>query len=309
MNFSEEVKNQIVGVEYKTDGEKKAFMSAFLKCAGSLSLSGGKVGFELLTDNEKNAKTFATYFSEVYGLLPEIGENKGRRRARYFVKYTSDATEILEDLGVVKVDGEGVKINFGIEWNLVADDEAKTAYLRGAFLGGGSVTLPRTDGGSSTGYHLEIVFTGYILATDFCELLSELYFLPKLVERKESYIVYLKTRDEISDLLALMGASRAVLRLAEVSVEKDMNNDYNRKLNCEMSNMSKQIDASVKQICAIERIKETIGLDALPEQLKIVAEARVKYKGSTLTELADKLGLTKSCLNHRLRKIVELSEN
>lgn len=309
MNFSEEVKQQAADVKIDGNAEKKAFLSAFLRCAGSLSVSGGKVGFEVFTDNEGGAKAFAEYFSDVYGMPAETSETKGRKRARYSVKYTSDATEILEDLGVLEVDGEGVKLSFGIEWRLVPTDECKTAYIRGAFLGGGSVTLPRTDGGSSTGYHLELVFTNYIFATDFCELLSELYFLPKLVERKESYIVYLKTRDEISDLLALIGASRAVMKLAEVSIEKDMNNDYNRKLNCEMSNMSKQIDASVKQICAIEKIKTTIGLDALPSPLKTVAEARVENRGSTLSELAEKLGISKSCLNHRLRKIVELADN
>ena len=114
--------------------------------------------------------------------------------------------------------------------------------------------------------------------------------------------------DEISDLLALAGASKAVLKLAEITVEKDMNNNYNRQLNCEMSNMSKQIDASVKQIRAIEKLYASLGKDGLPPPLKSVAEARIKNRGMTLTELAETLGLSKSCLNHRLRKIVELSE-
>ena len=153
------------------------------------------------------------------------------------------------------------------------------------------------------------MFGDYVSATDVCEILSELYFLPKLIQRKEAFIVYLKTRDEISDFLALLGAQKAVLKLAELTVEKDMNNNYNRQLNCEMSNMSKQIDASVKQIRAIEKINEAIGLTSLPLPLKTVAEARIKHKGSTLVELAEILGISKSCLNHRLRKIVDLAEN
>ena len=208
-----------------------------------------------------------------------------------------------------EVDAEGVKLRFGVKWDLVGTDAEKAAFLRGAFSGGGSATLPKSDGSSSTGYHLEFVFGDYVFATDVCEILSELYFLPKLIQRKDAFIVYLKTRDEISDFLALMGASKAVLKLAEITVEKDMNNNYNRQLNCEMSNMSKQIDASVKQIRAIEKIDDAIGRESLPNPLKTVADARINNRGLTLSELAEKLGISKSCLNHRLRKIVELADN
>lgn len=308
MNFSEEVKREILGGKETTDGEKKAFASAFLRSAGTLAVKNGKVGFEISTDNALGAKTFAEYFAAVYGLRVTLESDDKKRNGRVTVSYADDATEILEDLGVLEVDAEGVKLKFGVKWNLVQSDGEKAAFLRGAFSGGGSATLPRSDGGSSTGYHLEFVFGDYVLATDVCEILSELYFMPKLIQRKDAFIVYLKTRDEISDLLALAGASKAVLKLAEITVEKDMNNNYNRQLNCEMSNMSKQIDASVKQIRAIEKLYASLGKDGLPPPLKSVAEARIKNRGMTLTELAETLGLSKSCLNHRLRKIVELSE-
>lgn len=309
MNYSEEVKKEILCGKENTDGEKKAFASAFLRSAGTLSVNGGKIGFEISTDNSFGANAFVKYFADVYSLPLEISEEKSKRGKRIKIRYAEDATEILEDLGIIEVDGEGVKLKFGVKWSLIESDEEKTAYLRGAFSGGGSATLPKSDGSSSTGYHLEFVFGDYVSATDVCEILSELYFLPKLIQRKEAFIVYLKTRDEISDFLALLGARKAVLKLAELTVEKDMNNNYNRQLNCEMSNMSKQIDASVKQIRAIEKINEAIGLSSLPLPLKTVAEARIKHKGSTLVELAEILGISKSCLNHRLRKIVDLAEN
>ena len=106
-----------------------------------------------------------------------------------------------------------------------------------------------------------------------------------------------------------MGATEAVEKLANLATLKEEKNYYNRKLNCEISNMSKQMGASAKQINAVLKIKEVIGLTDLPENLKVVAEARVKYKHLTLSALAEKLNLTKSCLNHRLRKIVEISES
>ena len=105
-----------------------------------------------------------------------------------------------------------------------------------------------------------------------------------------------------------MGASKAVMELSEIAVEKDMNNDMNRKINCEMSNMVKQMDASVKQIRAINRIAETKGLNSLPLPLKQDAEDRLSHNKSTLAELADILKISKSCLNHRLRKIIEIAD-
>ncbi len=200
-------------------------------------------------------------------------------------------------------DEEGIALKLGIDENQVTDG-TRGAYLRGLFLGSGSVTVPNAERTSTTGYHLEFVFANYQTATDLCEVLSEAYLMPRLTDRKETYVVYFKTIDEISDLMAIMGAAKAVLDLSEIAVEKDMNNDMNRKINCEMSNMSKQIDASVKQIRAIEKLYASLGKDGLPPPLKSVAEARIKNRGMTLTELAETLGLSKSCLNHRLRKIV-----
>ena len=133
--------------------------------------------------------------------------------------------------------------------------------------------------------------------------------MPKLIERKETFIVYLKTIDEITELLAIMGAEKAVEKITALAIEKEEKNNYNRKLNCEISNMSKQMGASAKQIKAVMKIDQVMGISELPDNLRVVAEARVKNKNLTLSELAEKLGLTKSCLNHRLRKIVEISEN
>lgn len=305
MKFSEEVKSEILKKRFSSEGEKKAFLSAALKTAGSLSVSGGKIGFEVSADNRAMPEVFAGYFADVYFLQAQVKE-ENKKRARYTCVYSSDATEILDDLGVIATDAEGVKLKFDLKWDLIKTDEERVAYVGGAFVGGGSVTLPSADGSSSTGYHLEVNFTNYVSATDFCEVLSELYFLPKLISRKEGFIVYLKNRDEIAEFLSLVGAEKSADKLAEVSVEKDLNNNYNRQLNCEISNMSKQMDASAKQILAIRKLRAAVG--ELPPQLEVVARAREEYKNDTLSQLAERLNLSKSCLNHRLRKITELSE-
>ncbi|MBO4262474.1 MAG: DNA-binding protein WhiA [Clostridia bacterium] len=311
-NFSSEVKAELVGKEYDSSCCKHAELSAFLRTAGAIGVKGGKVGFEAATDNPVSAKRFVGMIRELYGIEADVsgGADRLNKKSRViFSHYGDDCLGMLCDLGIVSVDDEGVAIKLGIDGYTVENDCCKAAYISGAFLGGGSVTLPDGDKATSTGYHIEFSFTNYQTATDFCEIMSEMYFLPKLAERKGNYIVYLKTRDEISDLLALMGATRSMLILSELTVEKDMNNMENRRLNCEMSNMTKQIDASVRQIRAVGKIDEIIGLSSLPDGLREVAEIRLANKGMTLSELSAKTGLTKSCINHRLRKIIEIADN
>ena len=312
MNFSEEVKAEIVRIRYDTECCRHALLSAYLRTAASVSIIGGKVGFEVTTDNRECADYVVSLVRELYGVEAVFldGKDKPRRKGRISFRCVGDDTlAVLVDLGLASVDEQGIAVRLAIDEYLTENECCKVAYIRGAFLGSGSVTLPSMDSSSSTGYHLEFVFTNYQTATDFCEILSEVYFMPKLIERKGSYIVYLKTRDEISDLLALTGAMKSVLKLAELTVEKDMKNDANRVVNCEMSNMTNQIDASVRQIRAIMKIEETVGLDSLPDSLRVVCVKRRENKGSTLSELAEILGVSKSCLAHRLRKITEIADN
>ncbi|MBO6263579.1 MAG: DNA-binding protein WhiA [Clostridia bacterium] len=312
MNYSEEVKSEILKTEYDSACCKRAALSAFLRSAGSIITDGGRIGFEIATDSDELAAYFAKIISELYGKAPRAvkGEDKLNRKNRIILRYSdSDVIDILVDLGIIEIDDRGPAIKLNIDWYILENDCCKVAYVKGMFLGSGSVTLPKSEIGSSTGYHLEFVFTNYQTATDFCEILSEIYFLPKLVERKGNFVVYLKSSDEISDLLATMGASNAVLKLAEITVEKEVSNNENRRLNCEVSNLNKQTVAAVKQIVAARKIEEILGLDNIDLKLKETAKARIESKGMTMSELAAHLGVTKSCLNHRLRKIVEIADN
>ena len=312
MNFSEEVKSEILKIEHTSLCCKKALLSAFLRTAGSVGVRGGNIGIEMATDIEETAREISKVITSLYGLTPKIDSmvDKPRRKKRTtFSCIEKNSIFLLIDLGIIEVDQDGANIKLNIHWETVEDDCCKASYIRGAFLGSGSVTLPKSDGSSTTGYHLEFVFTNYQTATDFCEILSEVYLMPKLIERKDTFIVYLKTIDEIAELLAVMGANNAVEKIAKLATLKEEKNNYNRKLNCEISNMSKQMGASAKQINAVNKIDQVMGLKELPDNLRVVAEARLKNRDLTLLELADKLKLTKSCLNHRLRKIVEISEN
>lgn len=306
-NFSERLKAELLNVKFKSANEKRSCLSAYVRSSGTICSEKGVVGFELSPSGEEERVFFASLIRALYNEEPQTITSV--KRGKSTLRVLSDkSADILCDLGIIERDEDGVLIKLGIDEKNAAE-KVRGAYIRGLFLGSGSVTVPNAERTSTTGYHLEFVFANYQTATDLCEILSEAYLMPRLTDRKETYVVYFKTIDEISDLMALMGATKAVLEISEIAVEKDMNNDINRKINCEMSNMVKQMDASVKQIRAINRISETKGLDFLPLGLKQTAEARLKYKKSTLSELAEILNISKSCLNHRLRKIVEIAEN
>lgn len=311
MNFSEQVKTQILKIDHPSLCCKKALLASFLRTAGSIRIKGADVGVEISTDIKESAEEISRVIHDLYGLTPVFSkaEKRGKKDRTTFTCIEKNSIFLLIDLGILEVDEDGADIKLNINWETVEDDCCKIAYIRGAFLGSGSVTIPKSDGSSSTGYHLEFVFTNYQTATDFCELLSEVYLMPKLIERKGTFIVYLKTIDEICELLSLMGATDGVEKIIGLANYKEEKNNYNRKLNCEISNMSKQMGAAAKQIKAVMKIDQIIGLKELPEALQVVARARLKNKDLTLSELAEKLNLTKSCLNHRLRKIVEISEN
>ena len=308
-NFSERVKSELLNVKFQGLNERRACLSAFVRSCGTICSEKGLVGFEIPLSND-NEKQFVTILlRDLYKIDPEIisSVKRGKSTLRLVSEKSAD---VLCDLKIIEKDESGVAVKLGIDESLT-QDKTRAAYVRGLFLGSGSVTVPKVGADeekNTTGYHLEFVFANYQTATDLCEVLSEAYLMPRLTDRKETYIVYFKTIDEVSDVLALMGASKAVMELSEIAVEKDMNNDMNRKINCEMSNMVKQMDASVKQIRAINRIAETKGLNSLPLPLKQVAEARLSHNKSTLAELADILKISKSCLNHRLRKIIEIAD-
>ena len=172
-------------------------------------------------------------------------------------------------------------------------------------MGGGSCTLPSQNSG---GYHLEIVFSEKKTAWDFCALLETFELIAKLVERKETYVVYIKSKEVISDFLSLVGAESALKKFAAFLDRRDESNRDNRARNCISGNADKTAIAAVKQIVAIRKIEEKTGFAELSEDLRALAKARLQYPTMSLKELAETLQTSKSCLNHRMRRLMEISE-
>ena len=191
-------------------------------------------------------------------------------------------------------------INFG----LLEEDYCRAAFLRGAFLAGGSVTDPNKR------YHLELETSHAQASRELQALLTDMGQQPKQVARGGYQVTYFKNSDQIEDLLTLMGAPLSAMALMNTRAEKELRNGVNRRVNCESANLDKAVDAAQEQLEAIRRLYELGRVEDLSSQLKETVILRETYPELTLSQLAEEFDppVTKSCLNHRLRKLVELSK-
>lgn len=310
-NFTENVKNEILNTTFENDCCKKAFLSAFIRTSGSIVTKDGVYGFEIIIENEDIALYVKKLFFETFnvelnvnGVEVDLKSGKDKYRLEYI---SPIALNVLSELGVINFDAGEISLIFGIAQSVIKNDCCKAAYVKSAFLGGGSCTLPEEQTYSRTGYHFEIVFSNRIAANDFCELLCEFEILAKCVIRKDNAVVYVKSKEVISDLLNLMQAEDSLKKLNKIVEVKDISNNANRVSNCSVSNIDKTVTASVAQIKSIEIISQTMGLQSLPTSLFELAEARLADPKASMQELADRLGISKSCLNHRMRKITAIS--
>ncbi|MCM1438048.1 MAG: DNA-binding protein WhiA [Roseburia sp.] len=309
--FTEELKNEIIRQSVGDENCALAFLSAYIRTSGSIIAAGGNYGFEIVTENERTAEFVCDLFDGVFGTTLSVSDadfdvKRGRDKLK-FECIGANSCEILERLGFVRRHHDGISISFGIAEGLLADENCVRTYIKGAFLGGGSCTLPDEQTYSRTGYHFEVVFSNRITASDYCELLCEFEVLAKMVTRKDSAVVYVKSKEVISDLLNVMQAEKCLKKLNRIVEKKDKSNNENRVSNCSVSNIDKAVTASVAQTRAIEIISQTIGLKSLNANLFEVAEARLADTNASLKELADRLHISKSCINHRMRKIADLA--
>ncbi len=311
-NFTGEIKREIMKAGFENACCKTAALSAFLRATGSIVRSGSKIGFEFITESESVAAFFISLLEDLYGeelkIVQATTDNRNGKDRLVFQCLSEKSLYILAELGIVERDGDAVSLKLEMDRYLIENDCCKLAYIKGAFLGSGSCMLPKLDDARS-GYHLEVVFFNKLLADGYCELLAECEILAKSVERKNSRVVYLKSRESISDFLALVGAEGALKKLAQLADRKDERNQLNRVANCMQMNFDKSVVASVRQIRAIETIESTVGMEGLEPSLRETAQARLADKEASLKELAERMGVSKSCLNHRLRKLLKIAEN
>ncbi|MBQ2911592.1 MAG: DNA-binding protein WhiA, partial [Clostridia bacterium] len=217
---------------------------------------------------------------------------------------------VVEDAGVI----EKIYDLFGYEYNnaslhinraVVEEDCCREAFIRGAFLASGYLSNPEKE------YHMEFVTTHFNISSELLILLDEMEFSAKMINRRGNYVIYYKGSEMIEKMLTFMGASNSAMELMLKKVEKNLKNNINRKVNCEISNLTKTADASAQQIEAIYTLKEKNKYDELPKPLKEVAELRLANPELTLGELAQMCvpPITKPGLSGRMRKIIKLAKD
>ncbi len=195
-------------------------------------------------------------------------------------------------------------LSLHINLPVVEEDCCKGAFLKGAFLAGGSVTDP------SKGYHIEFTTTHSSVARECNSLMHEvLGFQPKAAARGGGHVLYLKQSDLISDCLAYLGAPIASMGIIEAKLEKELNNKVNRRCNCDDANTSKVVEAAQDQLSAIRDLKSKGLFQNLPVKLRQAADARMENPEASLTELAALMEppISKPAMNHRLKKLVQMA--
>ena len=256
----------------------------------------------IVTESRAFARRLPKLFHKAFGLsfdrLPEDSEGTG--------KLVFEITDSAKLETIVNVSGFSMEQNLSLHINfgLLEEDCCRTAFLRGVFLAGGSVTDPAKR------YHMEFVTSHYKVSRELEALLMDMGFQSRATTRFGNFITYFKQSEHIEDLLTLLGAPVAAIDIMSAKVEKNLRNEMNRRVNCDTANVGKAVDAAQEQLAAIRRLREEERLEQLPQKLQETALMREKHPEMTLVQLAETFEppLTKSCLNHRLRKLVELGK-
>lgn len=317
MNFTSDVKREIIAKNMKSRRKKEreeiaelkkiSALSAFVRTSGELGVKDGLPTFFIVSETENVAEYFVALFVELFGVELSVArasmDRMSGRDKLVLLCPLNSSERILRELGLLK--RSTIEFKDGIASRFKNDKETRIAYITGAFLGSGTCTIPAETGKS--GYHLEFVFSERKIAKEFCDLLWEEELLAKIIKRKETYVVYIKNKEFISDFLSMIGAENSLKKFFTVVDKRDEANQSNRAANCFSGNADKVAQASVKQIFAIERIKAKAGLDSLTEDLKELAFFRLENPTMSMQEIANSLNITKSCLNHRIRRLMEIS--
>ena len=308
MSFSAETKNELARVTSENQCCNITELAALVRLAGSIQIVGyRKLNLKITTELNSIARKIFKLLKQNFGINTNISVNKNqvlKRNNSYVLMVTSEmgAEKLIKELGIL-APGDGFYTLNKVPTNLMNHDECKRAFIRGAFLGAGSISDPGKN------YHMEFVTNNEDFAESLKELINSLGFNCKIVARKNNYVVYLKESEQISDLLSIIGAHNALLSLQSTKIVKAMRNNVNRIVNCETANLSKTVNAAVRQVENIKFIQETAGISSLPENLQEIAMLRVEYEDMTLKELGEMLNppIGKSGVNHRLRKIEDIA--
>ena len=300
MSFSNDVKNELSRIETNDVAGDKAELLGLLRMSGAIVIRGMNVGIHFSTENAALARRALQLLKSNYQVQTEVVITRSRRlkkNNRYQVQVipSPQVSTALFELQLLSVESD-------LKNPLLENHDCKRTFLRGAFLGGGSISRPSSD------YHLEMVTENEDFAHTIIKIMQSFSLKAKLTDRKNEYIVYLKDGESIINFLSVIGAHNAMMELENVRIVKEMRNNVNRAVNCETANLNKVVKAAVRQVRCIHYIDEHMGLAELPQPLQEVAKLRLEHQDVSLNDLVEYSGgLGKSGINHRLKKLQEIA--
>lgn len=303
MTFSSEIKKEISTTEC-TRAEYLSELSGIIRTSADIKIYNIKIQ----TENKFVANRIFGLFKILYDINLNISLRKNynfKKNEIYVLELKKDTLKVLKDLGIINDKNQLLIIP---NESLLSDEELVRAYLRGVFMVSGSLNNPKTSR-----YHLEFLINDTKYANFLNDLLNQRGMNSKILHRKKGYMVYIKEAEKISDFLRLIRAYNGVMFYEEIRVYREKVNHTNRLNNCEQANVERTLNTAKKQIDEINYIKEKGMFNLLEEKVRQTAEYRVKYPETSLLELSKIISMetesnvSKSCLNHRLRKIKEFA--
>ncbi len=310
MSFSVETKRQLASLELGNKKQETAEIMAYTRTLATVSI-GYRDEIKISMASESSAVTRRIYkiIKDLYGYEAKISVVKNSQlRQKNLYKL------LVEDEMIVRfiLEDSGYQVEMDFSLDLInrlepkaLDRLASKAFLRGAFLGSGYVMDPKDS------YHLELVLNSRENAVFVEEVSKNLGIEGRFYKRRDSYVYYLKDGQSVSEFLGQIGASSAMLTLEDTMILKDVKNRVNRIVNAETANLGKTVNAAMRQTEAIDKIQKEIGLSSLPANLQEIALARLDNPDASLKELGESLKkpLGKSGVNHRMKRILEISED
>lgn len=296
MTFAQKVKTELCSIEDTNACCQKAELYGLLLFGRSFSNSG----ISIQTEHKAVAERIEALLLKLLGVIPAqklLDRSDGRKSDYLSVENPKDLNKIFTSLGQ---DGKTVALR--INRADIENDCCSAAFLRGVFLVCGSIVDPEKD------YHMEFVSSHLRLGQDLADFMTEVGLEPKTIVRKGNFVLYFKDSSQIEDTLTYMGAVQNSLELMNVKVYKDLRNKVNRVTNCETANIGKTVNAAGLQLEAIKKLQSTKGYESLPEELREIAEIRLENPDASLRELAVIAGISRSGVNHRLNRLVEIAK-
>lgn len=302
VSFTQKVKEELCTIEF-SDEHLRAFLAAFIKVNGSLSFGNGTSKILLRTENAKIAKFIYQSINRIYGLTPRFSYSQTmnfKKKISYSV-IIDEGEYIVDDLEISFLEGKIAK-------NIVANDDMISGYVAGAFLAAGSVNSPK-----NSNYHLEVALNDESYAKWFSKLLLKYKgteFEPKVVKRRNNFVVYLKKAQQVVDFLSMIGATEKTLEFESIRIDREFSSIGNRLQNLDSANYSKTCDAAKNQIKDIKIIDKVLGINNVQNvKQRELMKIRLEHEDFTLFELAQELGkvlgeqVSKSNINHLFRAI------